>query len=171
MTPRTVWTERDDDAVLFLSRDKVALIDRADVERCCDRPWFCTTQGYAARNEMVEGRRTVILLHRFLLDQPVGLHVDHINGDKLDNRRRNLRVVSCSQNLLNTGLWRNNRSGVSGVHWDTRRRKWAAQQRVDGVNHSLGRFATFDEAVAARRAAEAIDPRYADSPRRYQDAA
>ena len=54
-------------------------------------------------------------LHRLILDAPPGKHVDHINGDTLDNRKCNLRLCSIRENLLNRGPNKNNTSGYKGV--------------------------------------------------------
>lgn len=81
--------------------------------------------------------------------------IDHINHDPLDNRIANLRVVSHQENHRNTGLRRNNASGVMGVSWHKAGAKWTAYVMVDGRKQHLGYFHEFDDAVAARKAAEA----------------
>jgi len=82
--------------------------------------------------------------------------IDHINGDREDNRESNLRVVSSSGNQRNQKLNARNTSGVSGVNWKKNRGKWQAYISGQGrKNIHLGLFDTFDEAVAARKAAEA----------------
>ena len=80
--------------------------------------------------------------------------VDHINGEPSDNRWCNLRNVSLSENLKNARLPKHNKSGVVGVQWDSRRRKWVAQIKSESVNHVLGRFNSFEAAAAARKQAE-----------------
>ena len=80
--------------------------------------------------------------------------IDHINGDKLDNRIENLREVSHGQNGQNTGLRVNNRSGIKGVSWAASRGNWLATITVHGKMRNLGRFDTLEDAAAARRAAE-----------------
>lgn len=82
---------------------------------------------------------------------PEGL-LDHINRTPGDNRIDNLREVSQSENMHNAA--RSCRSGVPGVRWREERRRWVAQIRVGYRNHVIGSFATKDEAIAARRAAE-----------------
>lgn len=81
--------------------------------------------------------------------------IDHINGDTLDNRIANLRVASHAQNGHNQGLRRNNTSGVKGVSWDAERSRWFASITVNGKSKGLGRYEEFDDAVAARKKAEA----------------
>ena len=80
--------------------------------------------------------------------------IDHINGDTLDNRFVNLRKATHAQNGHNTGLRRNNRSGVKGVSFDAKRGKWVAMITENGKQRSLGRYETMEEAVSVRRAAE-----------------
>lgn len=76
--------------------------------------------------------------------------VDHIDRCKLNDRWDNLRDVSRSENALNRDLQSNNVTGVRGVHWCTDRSKWHAQIKKDGINHFVGQYDSFDEAVAAR---------------------
>lgn len=81
--------------------------------------------------------------------------VDHINRVRDDNRWGNLREASKSENGRNTGLRKTNTSGIKGVSWDRSRGKWLATICVGRVQTALGRFDTKEEAIAARRAAEA----------------
>lgn len=80
--------------------------------------------------------------------------IDHINGDRTDNRLENLRAVDRKENTKNTRRVAFNTSGASGVHLDKRTAKWIAQINVDGRRRHLGVFLTRDDAVAARKAAE-----------------
>ena len=82
--------------------------------------------------------------------------IDHINGDKTDNRPENLRLVTKSQNLRNMRIPSDNKSGYIGVFWVGRINKWTAQIRHNGKAIHLGYFSTLDEAVAARRAANVV---------------
>jgi hypothetical protein len=87
-----------------------------------------------------------------------GMHVDHVNGDKLDNRRTNLRVVTNAQNQINRhALNRNNKTGLRGVNYTPHlspSKPWRAQITANRKNVHLGLFATRDEALVARRQAE-----------------
>jgi hypothetical protein len=81
--------------------------------------------------------------------------IDHINGGVADNSRDNLRLVTHEQNLRNAKLYRNNTSGVPGVEWKRRDKCWVARIGVGrGINKHLGSFGSFDDALAARSAAE-----------------
>jgi len=82
--------------------------------------------------------------------------IDHINGDKVDNRISNLRDVPQLVNLRNQKMNSNNASGHNGVHWHKRDRRWLAYISVNGKQRRLGYFTDLDDAVAARRAAERL---------------
>ena len=85
---------------------------------------------------------------------PLSTNVDHINGDRADNRWCNLRMATSSQNSHNRRVGRYNTSGVPGVTWNKRLQKWRAFIRSGGEATHLGLFVEFEDAVAARRAAE-----------------
>lgn len=113
---------------------------------------------YAARNQWLkdEKRYQGYRMHAVIMNTPKGMDTDHINGDKLDNRCSNLRVVSRSQNKVNgASMVKSNTSGVKGVHYDKSRKKWMAFLSVGGKFNNLGRFKTKSEAVSARQEAEA----------------
>lgn len=82
------------------------------------------------------------------------IEIDHINGDKSDNRIVNLRLATSSQNIAAQGPRKNNTSGVRGVNLDPQTGKWRARIEVNKRSISLGRHDTFALAVQARRAAE-----------------
>lgn len=128
----------------------IALIDLNDIPKCANYKWHIQNNGYVSAT--VEGKRQ--LLHRFILDAPQHTIVDHINHNTLDNRRTNLRFVTCSQNNMNRKLQSYNSSGVSGVSIDKRDGKYDAYITCDGKRRYLGHFPTLDEASMARRDAE-----------------
>lgn len=80
--------------------------------------------------------------------------IDHINGNKTDNRIVNLREATNSQNGKNLKLSARNTSGVTGVTFDKQTQKWRASIKVDGKDINLKRWASFEDAVSARKAAE-----------------
>lgn len=84
---------------------------------------------------------------------PYPLQVDHINGDRKDNRPINLQLATNQQNVQRrVHLSKNNKSGHRGVYWHAG--KWTAGIKANGKNQYLGRFNSIEEAVAARKAAE-----------------
>lgn len=82
------------------------------------------------------------------------LHLDHINGDRTDNRITNLREVVRSENQRNQKRRTDNTSGATGVSWYVLQGKWVAEIYVDGKKKNLGYFDTYEEAVSARKLAE-----------------
>ncbi len=98
----------------------------------------------------------VVYLHDLVMgiEKPKGFEVDHINGNKLDNRLENLRVISHKANISKMELSVRNTSGIKGVQFDKNTNKWVARITVDNKNIHLGSFPTVDEAVKARKTAE-----------------
>lgn len=82
------------------------------------------------------------------------MDIDHINGDRTDNRIENLRAVSRQQNHQNRGITSLNRSGFVGVFWNTARGKWTARIKVSGKNIHIGDFDDIGQAAHARLIAE-----------------
>jgi hypothetical protein len=80
--------------------------------------------------------------------------VDHINGDRADNRWENLREVSLAENRKNQGLRSNNKSGATGVHWSRNNKRWVVQIRVGGKVRHLGSFRSKAAAIRIRKIAE-----------------
>jgi len=81
--------------------------------------------------------------------------IDHINGVRNDNRISNLRDVSHQENHRNQAIPKSNKSGVIGVHWNKRLRKWRAQIKIGGQQKHLGCFNCVADAAAARAKADA----------------
>lgn len=80
--------------------------------------------------------------------------IDHIDGDRTDNRISNLREVVNQENSKNLGMRPTNKSGVNGVHWFKQSRKWMAKIKHKGKTIYLGTFNDLSEAAKARAEAE-----------------
>ena len=116
---------------------------------------FCKSTGYI--NVYVDGLGYT--LHRIAILLATGVYaktvqVDHIDHDRGNNRLNNLRVVSHADNMRNQSLRNTNKTGVTGVSYTTRDRRWVAQIYIDKKNTNLGYFDTLEEAAAVRKAAE-----------------
>ena len=131
-----------------------ALIDRADSDLVAPYPWRLMRGHTGKFYAYAQTKSGPVYMHRLIAKTPPGHETDHINGDGLDNRRSNLRVATCSQNLANR--WKPRRSDGSsassrfkGVCWDRSRSKWQAKITVSGHCRNLGRYATEEEAARA----------------------
>lgn len=90
-----------------LSQGKVAIVDDKDYEVLSKYKWYATClkyckNQYAARNVFKNGKKTIIRMHRIILNVPDNMQIDHINGNGLDNRRCNLRFCNHAQNQANS---------------------------------------------------------------------
>lgn len=127
-------------------------LDAEDALRYVGVPIVVASNGYLRIN--CRGWIGDRYVHRDVLEARDLDHVDHINGDPLDNRKENLRVCTRSQNMCNTKINSNNKSGVKGVYWSKDRLKWCVQISIDNKTIPLGRFDNFEEAVKTRLEAE-----------------
>jgi hypothetical protein len=133
-----------------LTQGKFAIVDDEDFEMLSKFKWSATLYGktfYAMRT--AHRMKMNIFLHQMIITAPDGMEIDHINRNGLDNRRRNLRICTRSQNLANQGLHSNNTSGLKGVSWCRQTRKWKAQISINHKHKNLGRFEDPEEAHAA----------------------
>jgi hypothetical protein len=145
--------------LLDLPHGKQTLIDESDYAQVKDLTLYVGSNGYVYFSVWKDGRSFPQTLHGLLMKTPTGMHTDHINGDKLDNRRSvNLRVVSPAINQINRRhVNRNNSTGIRGVSYCPRlspSNPWRAQITVNRKNLHLGLFATREEAVTARKDSE-----------------
>lgn len=116
----------------------VMKVDYADWENLKQYNWHITKGGYVVRQKKFKGIPKAFYFHRDLMNPPSDMFVDHKNGDKLDNRRENLRLCNNSQNLANKGKIRSNTSGFKGVSWSKLWNYYEAYIQVDGKKKHLG---------------------------------
>lgn len=140
-----------------LSNGLFATVDAEDFDRISALgPWYCQEQAlksgnvlrYAFRRIKIDGWWTIRLMHHDVLnwtpDPSQDAEVDHANHDGLDNRRRNLRIVTHRENS-----WNHRRPKTSrfiGVSWHKSAKRWYAQAYLNGQKRSLGLY--FDEKAA-----------------------
>jgi hypothetical protein len=140
-----------------LTKGLSALVDDADHEKFNKFNWVAHKSGkkfYAVRRTKINGKYKEIYLHREIMDAPPQMYIDHINGDSLDCRKENMRLVTKSQNAMNRRLRSDNKLGVVGVS-KTKNGKYKAYYSVNGMFKVLGVFANLETAKSAREAAEA----------------
>ena len=151
-----------DCAVVTLTRGYEAVIDLADVPLVAGRNWSALVSKnrkavYAVRVVTRNGKQTMLLLHRIISDAPAEMHVDHRDGDGLNNRRDNLRVCTQAENNRNQGIRSDNTCGFKGVSLDKRINRWKAEIETNGRRRFLGHHATPEAAHAAYLAAAAVE--------------
>lgn len=125
-------------------------VDAEDVHLFAGKPIYLASHGYARS----DGHQYV---HRIVMRATRGQLVDHIDGDKLNCSRLNLRLTTQSQNLFNRGRAKHNKSGFKGVYFCKQTGRWRAEIRFDNKVEKLGRF---DDAETAARAYDAAARKY-----------
>lgn len=135
-----------------LTKGKYAIVDDEDFEFLSQFNWQCDSSGYAVRDIGGRKNKKRTLMHSLLNKTPKGFHTDHINRNKLDNRKVNLRTTTPSQNILNSKISKNNTSGYKGVQWYKNR--WVARIKFNYKTMYLGRFKLLSEALNTRKLAE-----------------
>lgn len=146
----------DNAAIQFpLNHNLIGIIDQEDKD-LLDHYWF-PTRGlhthYIIRKPGHGKSRRAIIMHRLILariiERPLEKHelCDHINGNGLDNRRCNLRVVSRKENMWNSASKKNSTSKYKGVSWQASNHKWRAAIRENGKANYLGLFDNENQAA------------------------
>lgn len=145
------WNEEIGAYTVGLTRGRFAIIDAVDVDRVSQYRWI--TQLHEGDRAYAVGtvNSRLVKMHRIITGAPDGLHVDHIDGNGLNNRRENLRLCKHSENAKNQRINSRNTSGYTGVVRHSRNEgKWIAKITADGVNYYVGTFDTAEEAARAR---------------------
>ena len=122
------------------------IFDICDANVVNRQGWHLSRRGYVAGKE----KRRERPLHKMLLQVDSGFDIDHINRDKLDNRRSNLRVCSHHSNCLNQSKRSTNTSGYMGVSFSKNMKKFESYIHHNGVKKSLGFFTSPEEAAICR---------------------
>ena len=132
-----------------LSMGKVALVDTEDYELLSSMPWHytkSTNTGYA-RNTGI-GKES-LYMHNFLMKTPKGMQTDHIDGNGLNNRKANLKIVTYSENQQKAQLRVDNKSGIKGISFHKKQKVWMAHKKINNKNNFLGSFKDKNDAINA----------------------
>lgn len=135
-----------------LTRGKVVLVDDEDFPYLNQWNWVANkgnSTWYAVRWGSNNGKKGHVKMHRVILNVPDGLVTDHIDGNGLNNQRKNLRVTTIRQNSLNQGIRRDNTSGYKGVQWRRDRNLWRAIIKVHEKLIHIGNFQKKEQAARA----------------------
>lgn len=131
--------------IVLTNSEKKTQVDNEDFERLDVYSWRITTRGYVVHRRKRRPRN--LLLSRFILDYEGDLQVDHINGDKLDNRKTNLRIVTPYENANNCHGFQKQGLGVS---YNKKARKWQTYVWSNKKTTQLGYYDTKDTALLVR---------------------
>ena len=134
------------------SSGDVFYFDKEDFELIKNYCWCINDYGYVVTIDRIT--RKTVQFHRLVMHPGKEDVVDHINHDKLNNCKSNLRVCSHVDNMKNRSIKKYSVSGFTGVTWHKKSSKWQAQIKVNGRNIHLGFFTDINEAVKARIMAE-----------------
>jgi len=129
-----------------LTKGKYAIVDREHYDKVIEHSWQFHSQGYAANTNIGE------LLHQFIIFMEVDFYIgiiDHINGDKLDCRRENLRLTNKSVNMQTSKKRKGTSSKYKGVCYIKRVDKWLVYINANGSRSYLGTYSSETEAALA----------------------
>lgn len=132
----------DNHVLGYTSKGDTFKVDLEDYEKIKDYYWYKDACGYLRAD--IDNKS--VLLHRFILNPPNGMVVDHHNHDKSNNKKYNLRVCTQAQNCMNRD--------AKGVYFDKARNQWRAYIGLNNKYIHLGRFNSEEEALQARKLAE-----------------
>lgn len=122
-------------------------IDLEDVEKVKDHSWVAIKHPHVNNFYIYLNSSTKHLkLHRYLMNCPEKLVIDHINHDTLDNRKCNLRICTIAENNKNSGFYKNNTSGYKNIRWHKKNNTWA----VYSGNKYLGCRKNIEDAIKLR---------------------
>jgi HNH endonuclease/AP2 domain len=133
------------------------LIDKDDFDKVNEfsGTWYVKKDGNTHYARIRNGNSN-IKLHRVIMNYYGSKVIDHRNGNGLDNRKNNLRIVTQKVNSRNRKLSKNNKSGVTGVCYNKLRNKWEAQIKANGRTRYLGLFDELQEAKEMRKVGEIV---------------
>jgi len=138
-----------------LTKGTFAIVDDEDFDFLNQYKWKLSTKGYAERTVYLGSPETnkpkygAEKMHRVILKVPKGVFTDHINGNRLDNRKENLRKCNNQENCRNTIKKRAAYSKYKGVTYCKRDKVWTAQVRINGKHVFRKSFKNEMDAVRA----------------------
>lgn len=143
-----------------LSRGQQVKVDADDFEYLNQWKWHLSSGGYAVRS--IDGGNRKVLMHRVVAGTPEDMHTDHINRDKKDNRKSNLRVCTHAENMRNRSphkpykLYKRRDStpdpdSSTGVNWVRTKGRWQVRLQINRVRKVYGYYDTKSQALAAKK--------------------
>jgi len=127
---------------------KYAIVDVEDYEKLLKYPWRVATNGYVVYGKMVSGKFKTFYMHRLILGCSEEDTVDHANQDKLDNRKKNIRVGTQAKNTFNTSGRLRRKGKYKGII-QQKSGRWYARINAYKETYYLGTYDTQEEAALA----------------------
>lgn len=136
---------------IFTKNGYEILVDQIDFDEFSKHAWQINQRGYAYRKMKIDGRYKNVRMHRYVMGVLLGdpREVDHIDGNRLNNQRSNLRICSHGENMYNYKKPVTNTSGFKGVKPAKANGRWRADIRINGKQTTLGTFDDPETAYAA----------------------
>lgn len=138
--------------IIYTKKRKEILVDDEDYDTLSKYSWYIQSNGYARHDTRNTKVKLMLTMHRLVMKAKKGQFVDHINLNKLDNRKSNLRFCTPSQNSIHIPKSRKTKSGLKGVFYypnNIPSRPWQAGIGVRRKYIFLGSFADKYEAAKA----------------------
>lgn len=146
--PNKIIIENDMVKVFFHNTNNFFICDLQDLELAQSKTWFENEHGYARTKE----NKKYKFFHNYIIPNNQQIYCDHINGNRLDNRRNNLRPATRQQNACNIAIRKDNNSGYTGIYKNNS--SWVAYINYQHKRINIGSFKTKEEAIKARQQKE-----------------
>ena len=141
----------DEFGIGYTSKGEEFYFDLEDYDLIKDYCWYKNSYGHI----VYKNKETKLCMHRIVLGaEDINYDVDHINRKPFDNRKNNLRICSHGENIYNSSLQKNNKTGVTGVFFNSKNSNWWAYITSEGERKYLGVFNNIEDAIIARLQAE-----------------
>lgn len=119
-----------------------------------DRPTIVNHPRKKGEKRVVYGYYKDISIHRFIMNAPDNMEVDHINGNTLDNRRENLRLATKNQNMMNAKRRKDAKNPIKGIIYDKKNNAFRPFISINGKMRCFKRCKNIEDAIAVRKQAE-----------------
>jgi len=119
----------------------IAFVDDDNFESLSKYKWYLSRLGYAIGGEKSDGKKAFVKMHRFIMniDDPK-IKIDHIDGNKLNNQKSNLRIATPAQNMHNSKKRDNTKNKYKGVNYLPKWNLWQSRCRINGYDIFLGNY-------------------------------
>lgn len=139
----------------YLINGSCFYFDLEDYDKIKSFYWVLHNCGYACHQSKKNKKNTRLYMHRIIMNQEdKNICVDHINHNKLDNRKSNLRIATIKENTYNQAISARNTSGIIGVSFIAPKGIWESQISKDKTKYYLGKFLDKEMAIKVRLEAE-----------------